>query len=143
MDWVAMLEIALPARPSACRWLLNEMFFSPANLKELLLAQDDAVRDAAASVFHAALRQVTISAGGGPNGDAAGEAYNEAFETATEGVRSGAQGEASADGENDEGFVTVNHGPKRSQGRERASKESGRSLVRCSHHTFSILYLLQ
>lgn len=126
--WAAMLKASLPARPAACRWLLNEMFRSPPTLKELLLSKDDAVREATATVLRASLRQAAVSAGCGPEGrDAAGEAYVAAFEA----VREEMEEEAREDADNESGGATGRDSREREQGDGRDAKGE-RTPVRLS-----------
>lgn len=90
-QWAEMLRKHLPYRPDACRWLLSELGRSPTILKELLLSAEEAVRQAAASVADAALRQCMLAAGGGGGGecggvsqDGVGDVYLEAYTAAVE-----------------------------------------------------------
>lgn len=80
-EWTIILRDHVPSRPDACRWLLDELARSPANLKELLLSADDTVRDAAADVLHVTLRTAVVAAGGGDRegngGDLVGEGVAE------------------------------------------------------------------
>lgn len=87
-QWAEMLRNNLPHRSDACRWLLSELGHFPTILKELLLSPEETVRQAAASVADAALRQCMLTAGGAGGGgrsqDGEGDAYLAAYTAAAE-----------------------------------------------------------
>lgn len=63
-EWSRLLVDALANRPSACRWLLDELASFPSALEELLLSPHDVVQDAAALLVFAALHNSMIMASG-------------------------------------------------------------------------------
>lgn len=65
IHWAEFLRKYIPSRPDVCLWLLGELGRSPLSLRELLLAPDETVRNAATVVIIAALRRVVVAAGGG------------------------------------------------------------------------------
>lgn len=80
--WAELLSKVLPNRSDACLGLLSELGRFPIILKELVLSQEESVRQAAAAVAGVALRQCMLTASGAGDGGRAEDGNDDAYRAA-------------------------------------------------------------